>query len=212
MSASGAGWGGAAGSARHRSLRPPPGRLAEGDGGNAESGTPRRWGGLAPIFHPRQSRRRGSWHEARDAHRTPPPARREHFCLREGRFARMSGEGAAERPGGAAQHAGSPAQAAASSAKGTQAGRLDRRRPSGAAVFALIIGLLVTAGLAVASLELYRHNERRLLNLRVRELGLVIGGAGSTVQTPPAIAGAPVGADQRRPRRLQAVLRPHHGP
>ena len=127
----------------------------------------------------------------------------------------MSGERAAERPVGAAQRGGPREETvpdgAASSAASPRAAGLDRWRPSGAAVFALIIGLIVTAGLAVTSLELYRHNERRLLNLRVRELGLVLGGAVSTVQTPLASAAALADATNGSAARFKAFIAPSVG-
>ncbi len=88
---------------------------------------------------------------------------------------------------------------------------LDRWRPSGAAAWALAIGLLVTAALAVASLVLYRHNERRLLDLRVREVGLVLSGAASTVQTPLASAAALAAATDGDPARFRAFIAPYVG-
>ncbi|MCW3033697.1 MAG: protein serine/threonine phosphatase [Solirubrobacterales bacterium] len=86
-----------------------------------------------------------------------------------------------------------------------------RWRPSGAAVLALAIGLLITAALAVTSLELYRHNERRLLNLRVRELGLVISGASSTVQTPLASAAALADATNGSTAKFKTFIKPYVG-
>ena len=55
-----------------------------------------------------------------------------------------------------------------------RAGNLSGWRPSRAAGFAFLMGLVLTAALALASLALYNRNERRLLNLRVKELNLVV--------------------------------------
>ncbi len=85
------------------------------------------------------------------------------------------------------------------------------QRPSGAAVFALLVGLLVTAGLAVTTLVLYRHDERRLLNLRVREVGLLLGNAASAVQTPLASAGALANATGGDPARFRTFMAPYAG-
>ena len=69
----------------------------------------------------------------------------------------------------------------------------------------------MTAALVVTSLELYRHNERRLLNLRVREVGLVLSGAASSVQTPLASAAALADATGGDPRRFRAFVAPSVG-
>ncbi len=87
-----------------------------------------------------------------------------------------------------------------------------RARPSGAALLALAIGLVITAGLAVASAALYRHNERRLLNLRVRELSLVLSGATQSVQTPLASAAALADATGGDRARFRALMTPYVGP
>ena len=85
-------------------------------------------------------------------------------------------------------------------------------RPSGAALLALALGLVITAGLAVASGVLYRHNERRLLNLRVRELSLVLAGATQSVQTPLASAAALADATDGDPARFRTLMKPYVGP
>jgi serine phosphatase RsbU (regulator of sigma subunit) len=90
--------------------------------------------------------------------------------------------------------------------------RAERWRPSGAAIVALAIGLLVTGALAVTSLELYRHNERRLLNLRARELSLVLANASSSVQTPLASAAALADATDGSTARFKAFIKPYAGP
>jgi serine phosphatase RsbU (regulator of sigma subunit) len=86
-----------------------------------------------------------------------------------------------------------------------------RRRPSGAALLTLAIGLAITAALAIASGVLYRHNERRLLNLRVRELSLVLAGATQSVQTPLASAAAFADATGGDPARFRALMGPYVG-
>ena len=69
-----------------------------------------------------------------------------------------------------------------------QAKARPRVRISRAALLTLSAGLLITAVLAVAALELYNHNETRLLKLRARELSLVLSTAVPTLQTPLASA------------------------
>jgi serine phosphatase RsbU (regulator of sigma subunit) len=86
-----------------------------------------------------------------------------------------------------------------------------RLRLSNAALLALAIGLVVTAALAIASAALYRHNERRLLNLRVRELSLVLSGATQSVQTPLASAAALADATGGDPARFRTFMTPYVG-
>ena len=86
-----------------------------------------------------------------------------------------------------------------------------RLKPSNAALLALAIGLVVTAALAIASGVLYRHNERRLLNLRVRELSLVVSSATQSVQTPLASAAALADATGGDPARFRALMAPSVG-
>lgn len=92
-----------------------------------------------------------------------------------------------------------------------EAGRGSPWRPSGVAIAALLVGLAVTAALALTSLVLYRHNERRLLNLRVREVGLVLSGASSTVQTPLASAAALADSTGGSAARFEAFIGPYVG-
>src|SRR5580698_2261757 len=61
-------------------------------------------------------------------------------------------------------------------------------RPSWVAVAALLTGLIVTGALALTSAAVYKRNERRLLNLRVRELSLVLAATAPSIQTPLASA------------------------
>src|SRR6185312_6765563 len=118
------------------------------------------------------------------------------------RFARMNAAHAAQEPVPGAIEDGEVLDAAA-----------DRpwSRPSGAALMALGIGLVITAALAIASAVLYHHNERRLLNLRVRELSLVLSGATQSVQTPLASAAALADATKGDPARFRALMTPYVG-
>src|SRR3954454_25403612 len=86
--------------------------------------------------------------------------------------------------------------------------RSHARRLSTAALVTLAIGLAVTAALAIAAGGVYRHNERRLLNLRVRELSLVVSGATQSVQTPLASAAALADATDGDPARFRALMTP----
>ena len=56
-----------------------------------------------------------------------------------------------------------------------------RSRP-GLRLAVLIAVLAVTAAFAVATRDIYDHNETRLLDLRVRELGLVLQAAVGTTR------------------------------
>jgi serine phosphatase RsbU (regulator of sigma subunit) len=124
----------------------------------------------------------------------------------------LARNGVAVQEGATAQEGASTRQQdAPPAAVAPRAGAAERWRPSGAAVIALAIGLLVTAALAVTSLELYRHNERRLLNLRVRELSLVLSGASSSTQTPLASATALADATNGSAARFKAFIKPYVG-
>jgi serine phosphatase RsbU (regulator of sigma subunit) len=79
-------------------------------------------------------------------------------------------------------------------------------RPSGAATGALLIGLLVTAALALTSLALYNRNERRLLRLRARELGLVLSATVPTTQTPLATATELANATDGSRQKFEAFM------
>ena len=90
-------------------------------------------------------------------------------------------------------------------------GSRERWRPSGVALLTLLVGLLFSAALAVTSLVLYHHNERRLLNLRVREVGLVLSGASASVQTPLATAAALADATGGSKARFETFIGPYVG-
>jgi len=79
-------------------------------------------------------------------------------------------------------------------------------RPSRVALVVLIVGLAVTAALAVVAKALYDRNEDRLLRLRVRELGLVLSGALPASQTPLASAAALADATAGDPQKFRAFI------
>jgi serine phosphatase RsbU (regulator of sigma subunit) len=83
--------------------------------------------------------------------------------------------------------------------------------PSRAAAFALVIGLVVTAALAATSAAVYNRNERRLLNLRVRELNLVLAATAPAVQTPLASAAELANATGGSAQKFQAFIAPYVG-
>ena len=59
----------------------------------------------------------------------------------------------------------------------TSAGSARAWRPARVAIAVFLVGLAVTGALAWTSHAVYDRNESRLLNLRVRELGLVLTSA-----------------------------------
>jgi serine phosphatase RsbU (regulator of sigma subunit) len=94
-----------------------------------------------------------------------------------------------------------PSDDGASGAAALQDERRGPWRPSLAAIAALVSGLIVTAALAITALAVYNRNEHRLLNLRVREVSLVLAATVPTVQTPLASAAeltAAVGGDTKK--------------
>src|SRR5690348_3807426 len=60
--------------------------------------------------------------------------------------------------------------------------------PSRAASVAAATGLILTAALVLTTLAVYNRNERRLLNLRARELSAVVADTIPSIQTPLASA------------------------
>jgi serine phosphatase RsbU (regulator of sigma subunit) len=87
-----------------------------------------------------------------------------------------------------------------------------RWRPSRAAAIAFLLGLFVTAALAVTSLVLYNRNEDRLLTLRVRELGLVLTAVVPSIQTPLASAAELADATNGSAQKFRAFMAPYVGP
>jgi serine phosphatase RsbU (regulator of sigma subunit) len=84
--------------------------------------------------------------------------------------------------------------------------------PSRAAVAVFLIGAIVTAALALTCLQLYHSNERRLLDLRVRELGLVLGASVASIQTPLASAAELADVTGGDVPRFRSFIAPYVGP
>jgi serine phosphatase RsbU (regulator of sigma subunit) len=87
-----------------------------------------------------------------------------------------------------------------------------RWRPSGAAAFALVVGLLITAALSVTTSLLYDHNEHRLLRLRARELSLVLTAIVPSLQTPLASAAELADATGGDPKKFRRFMGSYVGP
>jgi serine phosphatase RsbU (regulator of sigma subunit) len=85
-------------------------------------------------------------------------------------------------------------------------------RPSWVAVAALLTGLIVTGALALTSAAVYKRNERRLLNLRVRELSLVLAATAPSIQTPLASAVELADATGGDTQKFRAFIEPYVGP
>jgi serine phosphatase RsbU (regulator of sigma subunit) len=84
-------------------------------------------------------------------------------------------------------------------------------RPSRVSGVAFLAGILVTAAVAVTCLVLYNRNEDRLLDVRARELGLVLTSAVSTIQTPLASAAALADANGGDVQKFRAIMAPQIG-
>jgi len=78
-------------------------------------------------------------------------------------------------------------------------------------VAALIIGLIVTAALALVSHSQYTSNEKRLLKLRVRDAGALIAGALPSVQTPLASSAELADATNGNPEKFKRFIAPYVG-
>jgi serine phosphatase RsbU (regulator of sigma subunit) len=87
-----------------------------------------------------------------------------------------------------------------------------RWKPSLAASVAFGAGLLVTAAFALVSLAIYNRNERRLLHLRARELGLVIAATVPTTQTPLASAAELAAATDGSRAKFTTLMKAYAGP
>ncbi len=75
-----------------------------------------------------------------------------------------------------------------------------------------MIGLVITAALSLTSLAVYNRNESRLLDLRVRELGLVLTATVPSLQTPLASAAELADATGGSPQKFRAFMAPYVGP
>jgi serine phosphatase RsbU (regulator of sigma subunit) len=87
-----------------------------------------------------------------------------------------------------------------------------RLRRVRAGVAALVIGLLVTAGLTVGSRLLYQHNEKRLLELRLRELNLVLAASGPSIQSPLSSAAELANETGASAQKFRSFMMPLVGP
>jgi serine phosphatase RsbU (regulator of sigma subunit) len=99
----------------------------------------------------------------------------------------------------------------AGSADAASAAPPRRAWPYWLAVGVLVIGLLVTGGLVVLTRTLYDHNEKRLLDLRVREVAALLQSAQPTIQTPLASASALADATGGDVRKFKQFIRPYVG-
>jgi serine phosphatase RsbU (regulator of sigma subunit) len=107
---------------------------------------------------------------------------------------------------------GEPAAAQGAASRARPSDSLWRWRPSLVAVAALLTGLIVTAALALTSVAVYNRNERRLLNLRVRELSLVLAATAPSIQTPLASAAELANATGGNAQKFRAFVAPYVGP
>src|SRR5947209_14059740 len=87
-----------------------------------------------------------------------------------------------------------------------------RRGASAASIVTLLLGLLVTAALAVTSSVLYDRNENRLLKLRSRELNSVLTATLPAVQTPLASAATLADGTRGSAHSFHVFMRPFVGP
>lgn len=86
-----------------------------------------------------------------------------------------------------------------------------KRWPYWVAAGTVILGLLVTAALALLSRSVYDRNERRLLELRSREVGSVISQALPATQTTFASAAAFADATRGNPQQFRRFIAPYVG-
>jgi len=86
------------------------------------------------------------------------------------------------------------------------------RMPSRIALIALLVGLIVTAVLAIICVQLYDQNETRLLRLRARELALVLTATVPSTQTPLASAAELAEATAGSVPKFRAFVSPYVGP
>jgi serine phosphatase RsbU (regulator of sigma subunit) len=91
-------------------------------------------------------------------------------------------------------------------------GRASFAPTSRLAVVVLVAMLAIAAALAIASHVIYDRNENRLLDLRVKELGLVLTAAVNATETPVASAAAFANATDGSPSKFEAFAKPYVGP
>jgi serine phosphatase RsbU (regulator of sigma subunit) len=120
--------------------------------------------------------------------------------------------GAASTTGSCYGSEGGPAAAEGAISSAGPSGSLWRWRPSRVAAAALLTGLIVTGALMLTSVAVYNRNERRLLNLRVRELSLVLAATAPSIQTPLASAAELANATGGNAQKFRAFIAPYVGP
>ena len=110
-------------------------------------------------------------------------------------------------------------EATAPTVADAEPGRSDRAvprrsswRPSQVTALTFVVGVVVTAALALTALALYDNNENRLLHLRVRELALVLQGVIPATETPVASAAALADATNGSAAKLRAFIAPEIAP
>jgi len=90
-------------------------------------------------------------------------------------------------------------------------GAIPRGRAPRLAAVVLVSVLVVALALAWTARSLYEHNEDRLLDSRVRELGLVLAGAVPAIQTPLASGAALADATNGDPQKFRTLMAPYVG-
>ncbi len=83
-----------------------------------------------------------------------------------------------------------------------------RWRPSWVFLLALAIGAIVTTALALTALAVYNRNERRLLNLRTKEVALILSSTTASVQTPLSSAAELASVTGGSPQRFRELMAP----
>jgi serine phosphatase RsbU (regulator of sigma subunit) len=123
-----------------------------------------------------------------------------------------SGAVAARTTGSHHDSEGEPAAVEGAVSPAIPSGSLWRWRPSWVAAAALLTGLIATGALVLTSVAVYNRNERRLLNLRVRELSLVLAATAPSIQTPLASAAELANATAGNAQKFRAFMAPYVGP
>jgi serine phosphatase RsbU (regulator of sigma subunit) len=90
-------------------------------------------------------------------------------------------------------------------------GAPSQRWPYWLPIGVLVTGLLVTAALAVVALVLYQRDERRLLDLRVRDAGTLLATSLTSIQTPLASAAELADATNGDVRKFERFVAPYTG-
>ena len=91
-------------------------------------------------------------------------------------------------------------------------GRYERRHRHLVSVAVFVAGLVVTSAFAATTSVLYDRNENRLLDLRVRDAGAVLGAALPAIQTPLDSAADLAQATNGSPSKFSTFIAPDVGP